>query len=130
MSPPISQAFVTKPKPVDVCQVRCVNTELVAQVSEALPGDDVLEEAQILFGVLADKSRLKILHALSNSQELCVCDVASTLGVTSAVASHHLRKLRDLKILKYRNDGKLAYYSLKDPRIVEILSYALKQIAE
>jgi len=50
--------------------------------------------------------------------------------VTSAVASHHLRKLRDLKILKYRNDGKLAYYSLKDPRIFEILSYALKQIAE
>jgi len=50
MSPPISQAFVTKPKPVDVCQVRCVNTELVAQVSEALPGDDVLEEAQILWG--------------------------------------------------------------------------------
>jgi len=48
--------------------------------------------------------------------------------VTSAVASHHLRKLRDLKILKYRNDGKLAYYSLKDPRIFEILN-ALKQIA-
>ncbi|MGF1604370.1 MAG: ArsR/SmtB family transcription factor [Thermosynechococcaceae cyanobacterium] len=121
---------MTKPKPVDVCQVRCVNTDLVAQVSEALPGDEVLEEAQILFGVLADKSRLKILHALSHSQELCVCDVASTLGVTSAVASHHLRKLRDLKILKHRNDGKLAYYSLKDPRTTEILSYALKQIAE
>jgi len=48
MSPPISP-FVTKPKPVDVCQVRCVNTELLL-VSEALPGDDVLEEAQILLG--------------------------------------------------------------------------------
>jgi ArsR family transcriptional regulator, lead/cadmium/zinc/bismuth-responsive transcriptional repressor len=124
------QSFVTNPKPIDICQVRCINIDLVTQVSEALPGDDVLEEAQILFGVLADKSRLKILHALSSSQELCVCDIASTLGVTSAVASHHLRKLRDLKILKHRNDGKLAYYSLKDPRIAEILSYALNQIAE
>jgi DNA-binding transcriptional ArsR family regulator len=41
-----------------------------------------------------------------------------------------LRKLRDLKILKYRNDGKLAYYSLKDQRVAEILRYALSQLIE
>lgn len=119
-----------KAQPSDVCQVRCFNAELVTQVSEALPGNDLLENAQILFGALADKSRLKILHALSDGQELCVCDVAFLLEVKVASASHHLRKLRDLKILKYRNDGKLAYYSLKDQRIAEILCYALKQLAE
>lgn len=120
---------MTKPKPDDICQVRCFNIDLVSQVCEAMPGDEVLEEAQILFSALADKSRLKILYALSNNQELCVCDVASMLGVKVAVASHHLRKLRDLKILKYRNDGKLAYYSLKDQRIAEVFYYALGQIA-
>lgn len=119
-----------KPKPSDICQVRCFNTELVSQVSEALPGDEVLEDAQVLFGALSDKSRLKILYALSDGQELCVCDVAFMLGVKVAVASHHLRKLRDLKILKYRNDGKLAYYSLKDQRVAEILCHSLKQLAE
>lgn len=119
-----------KAKPSDICQIRCFNAELVTQVSEALPGDDLLENAQILFGALADKSRLKILHALSDGEELCVCDVASLLEVKVASASHHLRKLRDLKILKYRNDGKLAYYSLKDQRIAEILCHALKQLAE
>jgi DNA-binding transcriptional ArsR family regulator len=60
----------------------------------------------------ANRSRLKILYALSHDQELCVCDIATLLKVKVAIASHHLRKLRDLKILKYRNDGKLAYYSL------------------
>ena len=119
---------MTEPTPSDICQVQCINVELVAQVNLALPKDDILEDAQILFGALADKSRLKILHALSDSQELCVCDVASLLEVKIAAASHHLRKLRDLKILKYRNEGKLAYYSLKDRRVAEILSYALKQL--
>ena len=119
-----------KAKQSDICQIRCFNVELVQEVGEALPGDDILENAQILFGALADKSRLKILHALSNGQELCVCDVASLLEVKVASASHHLRKLRDLKILKYRNDGKLAYYSLKDQRIAEILCHALKQLTE
>ncbi|WP_414620371.1 ArsR/SmtB family transcription factor [Calothrix sp. CCY 0018] len=121
---------MTKAKESDICQTRCFNEELVTQVGEALPEDDILENAQILFGALADKSRLKILHALSNGQELCVCDVASLLSVKVASASHHLRKLRDLKILKYRNDGKLAYYSLKDQRIAEILWHTLKQLAE
>ena len=124
----VSLIFVTEPTPSDICQVQCINVELVAQVNRALPKDDILEDAQILFGALADKSRLKILHALSDGQELCVCDVASLLEVKIAAASHHLRKLRDLKILKYRNEGKLAYYSLKDRRVAEILSYALKQL--
>ncbi len=86
--------------------------------------------AQVLFGALADKSRLKILYALSGGEELCVCDVATLLQIKIATASHHLRKLRDLNILKYRNDGKLAYYSLKDQRVAEVLSHALQQLIE
>ena len=117
-------------KPKDVCQVRCFNTELVAHVQNTLPGKDTLETAQIIFGALADQSRLKILYALSHDQELCVCDVATLLEVKVATASHHLRKLRDLKILKYRNDGKLAYYSLRDQRVFEILNYSLKQLVD
>lgn len=117
-------------KPRDICQVRCFNEELVYQIGQALPGDDLLEFAQIIFGALADRSRLKILYALRNGEELCVCDVAALLDIKVASASHHLRKLRDLNILKYRNDGKLAYYSLKDPRVTDILCYALKQLVD
>lgn len=119
-----------KPKSQDICQVRCVNMDLVAQASEQLPEGDLLEEAQILFNALADKSRLKILAALSTSEELCVCDIAALLNIKIATTSHHLRKLRDLKILKYRNEGKLAYYSLRDQRVAEILSHTLKKLAQ
>jgi len=122
--------FVTQPNSSDVCQVRCFNEALVVQVGDALPEERLLENAQILFNALADRSRLKILHALSEGQELCVCDVATLLNVKVAAASHHLRKLRDLKILQHRNEGKLAYYSLRDLRTADILGYALKQLAE
>ncbi|MGB0564592.1 MAG: ArsR/SmtB family transcription factor [Spirulinaceae cyanobacterium] len=121
---------MTQSKPNDICQVRCFNVELVKQANAALPGNDVLEEAQILFGALADRSRLKILSALSGGAELCVCDVAFLLDIKIATASHHLRKLRDLKILKYRNEGKLAYYSLNDHRVAMILHCALSQLVE
>ncbi len=119
---------MTKIKPKDICQVRCFNTDLVNQASEALPEADVLDKAEIIFSALADQSRLKILFALSNGDELCVCDVASFLKIKIATASHHLRKLRDLNILKYRNEGKLAYYSLKDQRVADILRHTLSQL--
>lgn len=95
-----------------------------------MPEEELLASAQVLFSALADRSRLKILLALSNERELCVCDVASLLNVKIAAASHHLRKLRDLKILKHRSDGKLAYYFLADERIVDVLSHALQQLSE
>ncbi|MEM6453192.1 MAG: metalloregulator ArsR/SmtB family transcription factor [Cyanobacteria bacterium P01_D01_bin.105] len=115
-------------KPKDVCQTRCFNIELVTRVQNTLPSDDTLETAQIIFDALSDRSRLKILYALGQGQELCVCDIATLLEVKVATASHHLRKLRDLKILKYRNDGKLAYYSLRDQRVADILHYGLRQL--
>lgn len=121
---------LSQEKSKDVCQVQCFNQALVNQVSEVMPAEERLKGAQVLFSALADKSRLKILLALSDGKELCVCDVASLLNVKVAAVSHHLRKLRDLKILKHRNEGKLAYYSLADRRVASILSHALQQLSE
>ena len=119
---------MSKTKADDLCQVRCFNTELVTQIRSTLPNEDTLEEITVIFGALADRSRVKILYDLRNGDELCVCDVAAMLNVKIATASHHLRKMRDLKLLKYRNDGKLAYYSLKDRRVTDILSYSLLEL--
>ena len=116
---------VSKTKADDIYQVRCFNTELVTQIRETLPSEDTLEEMTVIFNALADRSRIQILYALRNGDELCVCDIAAMLNVKIATASHHFRKMRDLKLLKYRNDGKLAYYSLRDKRVTDILSYSL-----
>ena len=79
------------------------------------------------FAAAADATRLKILHALNDGEELCVCDVAHVLGMSVSAASHHLRKLRDLKILKYRNDGKMAYYSLRDHFVGKLVAQTLSR---
>lgn len=92
-----------------------------------MPTDDELEEVHVVFAALADRTRIKLLHALTQGEELCVCDVAHVLGVSVSAASHHLRKLRDLKILKYRNDGKMAYYSLRDRFAANLVAETLRQ---
>ena len=111
----------------DLCSVPCFKGDLVARLRAAVPGDDELEEARIVFAALADRTRLKLLHALRQGEELCVCDVAHVLGVSVSAASHHLRKLRDLRILKYRNDGKMAYYSLRDRFAAALVDKALRR---
>lgn len=109
MSHDLFGSLVNNSKPKDICQIQRFNAELVQHAQNMLPSADILETAQIIFSALGDRSRLKILYAFSHDQELCVCDIATLLGVKVATASQHLRKLRELKILKYRDDGKLAY---------------------
>lgn len=111
----------------DLCNVPCFKKELVAQVTRSMPSDKALEEARVLFAALADRTRLRILHALLVADELCVCDVAHVLGMSVAAASHHLRKLRQLGILKFRNDGKMVYYSLRDRFAADLVTHALRQ---
>jgi DNA-binding transcriptional ArsR family regulator len=112
----------------DLCGVPCFKEDLVARLRARMPSEAALEKAQGLFAALADRNRLKILHALRRGAELCVCDFAHVLGVSIQAASHHLRRLRDIGILKHRNDGKMAYYSLRDRRAAALLRRALRGV--
>lgn len=112
----------------DVCNVPCFQEALVKKLRRKLPPDDTLEETRTLFAALADRARLKIIYALREGEELCVCDVAHVLGVSISTASHHLRKLRDLKVLRYRNDGKMAYYALRDEFAGSLVELALEEM--
>ena len=118
-----------KATPACLCDVPCFKETVVARVRKAIPSDDELEDTRVLFAALADTTRLKIVHALREGEELCVCDVAHVLGMSVSAASHHLRKMRDLKILKYRNDGRMAYYSLRDRFAGQLLERALRRPA-
>lgn len=109
----------------DFCGVPCFKEALVRKLQRRMPPEDVIEETRTLFAALGDRARVKILFALQEEEELCVCDVAHVLGVSISTASHHLRKLRDLKLLKYRNDGKMAYYSLRDEFAGKLVAEAL-----
>lgn len=108
-----------------LCNVPCFKGELVARLRRGLPDETKLEQARRLFAALGDRHRLRILSALRQGEELCVCDVAHVLGVAVSVASHHLRKLREMGILKDRDDGKMVYYSLRSASVAEMVSGVL-----
>lgn len=66
------------------------------------------------FKALGDSTRLKILGLLA-IKELCVCEVMVALDLTQPTASHHLRILENVDLVKDRKEGKWVFYSLKDP---------------
>lgn len=110
-------------KEKDVCDVVCIDTDKVQKVKEELEQKHHQDVAKI-FKALADETRVKIAYSLVIEEELCVCDVANVVGCSTATASHHLRLLRNLGLSKYRKEGKLAYYSLDDDHVQQIIVLA------
>jgi DNA-binding transcriptional ArsR family regulator len=102
-----------------------LKSDLPIHLRKRLPAEDRLKRISMLFAILADQQRLKILLTLKAANELCVCEVARLLGVSVSVASHHLRRLRDLEILEDRSDGKLVYYSLRQTLVADLALTAL-----
>lgn len=96
---------------------------------EKMISEDNLYTLADLFKVFGDPTRIRILHALS-SQELCVCDIADTLGMTQSAISHQLRILKQSHLVKYRRDGKTIYYSLADQHVHTILAQGLEHVME
>lgn len=112
-----------------LCESVCVNTEKVESVKKNMGGFIKLRELSELFKVLGDHTRIRILHALLQS-ELCVCDLSDILDMTQSAISHQLRVLRTSKVVKYRKEGKNVYYSLDDEHIFSILKIGMEHINE
>ena len=97
----------------DVCTIPCFNEQLVDRIKASLPDEHDIRRVASLHGALSDPTRLKILLALVQG-ELCVCDIAHVVGLSISATSHQLRQLRNLNLITYRPDGRMAYYSLVD----------------
>ncbi len=80
---------------------------------------------QRLFKVLANDSRLRLLHALVRAGELCVSDLAERVGITQQAISNQLRRLSDAGILASRREGLRVYYTITDPCVPNLLEQAL-----
>jgi len=87
--------------------------------------DEVYAHVAETFGALADSNRAKIVYSLMD-QELCVCDIASILGISESAVSQHLRILRTLRLVKQRKEGRMMYYSLNDDHIRQLLNTCLE----
>ena len=113
----------------DMCENDVVHEGVVDRVRAAMPDEDILADVAELFKVFGDSTRTRILSALFEA-ELCVCDIASLLGMTKSAVSHQLRILRQTKVVKYRKQGKEVYYSLDDDHISRIYKMALEHLSE
>ena len=108
----------------DTCEIYCYDEEKVNRIQWELQKEDISSVSQ-LFKALADENRAKISYALCQDDELCVCDIANIIGSSVATASHHLRTLHKQGVVKYRKEGKLAFYSLDDDHIKQLIVIAL-----
>jgi prepilin-type processing-associated H-X9-DG protein len=115
--------------PDDACQVDFINEERVAGVLDQMASAETIFEVAEIFKLLADPTRARIINALSIS-ELCVCEISAVLGMTQSAVSHQLRLLRAAKIVKFRKEGKMAYYSFVDGHVRSLFKEGLRHVQE
>ena len=106
-----------------------LHEETVKKVKQKMPEDGFIYDLAELFKVFADSTRMKIIYALLE-EELCVCDIANIVGTTQSAISHQLRLLKQSKLVKFRREGKIIFYSLDDDHIAQIVKKGSEHIEE
>lgn len=113
----------------DACEIQFVDEKKVKKVRRAMKSAAAVSALAETFKILGDPTRIKIAFALSK-EELCVCDIANLLGVSQSAVSHSLRVLRQMKLVKFRKEGKTAFYSLDDEHITNLLDIGFRHVEE
>jgi ArsR family transcriptional regulator len=114
-------------KDIQVCDSFCIHEDVVGMARENMLEDEKIYELADLFKVFGDSTRIKILRALALN-EMCVCDIASLLCVSQSAVSHQLRTLKNARLVKFRREGKVVYYSLDDDHVLSIFVQGLEHI--
>ncbi len=90
--------------------------------------DEISNQLADTFKILGDSTRIKLLNLLTQ-QEMRVSDIATTLEMGQSAISHQLRVLRSARLVKYRKEGKEAWYSLDDDHVVSLMNEGLEHIS-
>jgi ArsR family transcriptional regulator, lead/cadmium/zinc/bismuth-responsive transcriptional repressor len=116
--------------PLDRCETECVDPERVSAVLERLPDSAAFQDLAETFRVLSDPGRVRLIAALLEAGELCVCDLSAVTGLSQTACSHNLRLLRSRRLVRYRKQGRNVYYSLDDAHIRLLLDVAMQHSRE
>jgi ArsR family transcriptional regulator len=112
----------------DHCEDGVIHADAVRRARVAQPAAPTVTGLADLFGALADPTRLRLIAALAGG-ELCVCDLAATLGMSQSAVSHQLRILRHLSLVRTRREGRIVYYALDDDHVVGLYRQGLDHVA-
>lgn len=114
---------------IDTCNCNVIHEDVVKRVKETIPKEETLYDLADLFKTFGDSTRIKIICALFQS-EMCVCDIAALLCMNQSAISHQLRVLKQARLVKYRKEGKVVYYSLDDDHVKGIFDQGLAHLKE
>ncbi len=111
------------------CEETKIHEELLKIVEETMPDEEELFDLAELFKVFGDSTRMRILFVLLKA-EVCTCDLAAVLKMTSSAISHQLNLLKRAKLVKSRRAGKSVFYSLSDDHVRTMIQQGLNHIEE
>jgi DNA-binding transcriptional ArsR family regulator len=119
--------FALKRLDCGICEELCEHPQTICLARNELISEDKAQRVADLFKILGDTTRVKIIQALSK-RELCVCDIAAVIGMGQSAISHQLRMLRNTRLVQYRKDGTMAWYSLNDEHIASLLLQGIEHV--
>jgi len=112
------------------CLVPEPDAARVAATRERLVTPEEATRLAELFRLLGDPTRARLLYALLEAGELCVCDLADAVEVTDTAVSHALRLLRTAGIVASRRAGRMIYYRLADAHVRMLLDLSREHLRE
>ncbi len=112
----------------DACEIRIVDADLVTAARQRLLSDEELSRLTGLFRLLGDPTRARLLYAMVEAGELCVCDLAAATGTAETNVSHALRLLRTAGVVKARRAGRMIFYSLDDAHVRILLDVSREHL--
>jgi ArsR family transcriptional regulator, lead/cadmium/zinc/bismuth-responsive transcriptional repressor len=113
---------------IDDCDVRSVDAAKVAAAkSRALPTSET-DRITELFRLIGEPTRIRLLYALVETGEMCVCDLAAVVDAPETSVSHALRLLRMAGVVRTRRDGRMIFYSLADAHVRLLLDITAEHL--
>jgi DNA-binding transcriptional ArsR family regulator len=134
----MSEGLKTPPKtarpplsgsPAEHCEAEHLDVGRTATRRQMFMNARTVEALADTFRVLGDPTRVRILDVLS-AGELCVCDIATLVGISESAVSHQLRLMRGMRLVRPRRSGRLVYYAVDDQHILELLRQGLTHVEE
>lgn len=109
---------------VDSFGQTCCPVHVISPEQEPINSEQAAE-LEDLFKILANDTRLKLLHTLARVEEMCVCDLAAAIEMTPQAISNQLQRLSDRGIVATRRSGNMIYYRIIDQCVIGLLQKAL-----
>ena len=110
------------------CSTRVIDIDRVVATQARVLGGAAAAEVAGLFRLLGDPGRVRMLSALAEAGELCVCDLAATVDMGESPVSHSLRLLRNAGVVRHRRAGRQVFYRLDDAHVRHLLEMSIEHV--